>query len=367
MRALISCVEGLEAVTIEEIKRLLKTTARRVLPGVLGCDVQSREQIAFFAMHTRSALGVSLLLTEFTFESFNDLVEKVAQINLSQEIDGSFVVRCDRNGTHSFNSNDVERACGEQILGKTGVSVDVKSPKYTIKILIKEQQCFVGIDFVGFKLSKRDYRIKVVSSSLDPCIAFCMLMLGQWDVKEVLFDPFCKTGEVPIEAALYALGIPPFSHAREKFLCARFLDVKSKVEKDEKKVEILAYDALHINVRNAEVNAKLALVRKYITFSRTELEWVDTKFEKESVDKVVTALPLPSRFNQYTDFEKECKEFFHQMEYILRKKGTIVVTCAKPETVEKQAVLHHFKKEQQYLVRKGMTEEYILVLKRLER
>lgn len=360
MKVVVQCIEGLESVAQDELKSLLEVDAEILCPGVLVCGVKNREDLAHCAMEVRSAVKVMLLLNTFTFSSLEQIGERVGKIAWADEIDESFMVRCDRQGEHAFSSQDVERLCGEEILKHTEVNVDLHHPKYTVSVLIKEKDCFVGIDFVGVKLSKRDYRVKVVSSSLNPCVAFSMVHLAAWTPDEVLLDLFCKTGEVVIEACLYASDMPPFSQAHETFLFARFLDMKNTVKKKDKALKVFAFDNLHVNVRSAEVNAKLAMVRDKITFSRTDLDWVDTKFEKESVEKVVTAIPLPSRFNAFKDFEKVCKEFFHQVEFVLKKKGVVVVHCLKPDIVLKQAGLHHFVKKEEYHLRAGTNEAFIL-------
>ncbi len=366
MQALARCMEGLEKVASEEIAEMTKKKVEIRMPSVLVCEVKDKEAIAACAVSLHSILNLSLLLDAFSFATVEDIVEKVGKVEWGKEIDGSFVVRCDREGEHDFKSNDVERACGIAIEQMTKIPVDLEGPKYTVSVTIVRNQCFVGIDFVGFKLAKRDYRVKVTAASLNPCLAWSMVRIAGWDPKEVLLDPFCRTGEVVIEAASDALDVLPFAHVQEKMLFSRFMPFRVKPKPKEKKLEIFAYDALHVNVRNAEVNAKLAFVRNAMTFSRTDLEWLDTKFQKESVDKVVTAVPLPSRFTQYQDFTKMCKVFFYQCEFMLKKKGKIVIYSSKPETVVEQAKVHKFEKREEWKIRIGTNEGYILLFERKE-
>ncbi len=360
MKMLVQCIEGLESVTQKE----LKEESKIIQPGLINMDVKDQKTIAEFAMQTRSALGVFQYIAEGTASSLEDIANIMKEIDFNKLVDTSFVVRCERKGNHPFNSNEVERKCGEVIFNQAKVEVDLHNPKYTIAVLVYNERVYVAIDFAGFKLAKRDYRIKVISSSLNPCLAFSLLSLSEWNPEESLLDPFCKTGEIVIEAALFGLNIPPLLHVQEKFAFQRFLPIREKnIEKD-KELQIYAYDSLHVNIRNAEVNAKLALVQKQVTFSRTEVEWLDTKFKEKSVDKIITAIPTPSRFNNYKDFTKLCRDFFHQVEFIIKKKGTITVMTTKPEEVIKQAELFKLKKQKDCTFKIGENRGYILIFKK---
>ena len=84
------------------------------------------------------------------------------------------------------------------------------------------------------------------------------------------------------------------------------------------------------HVQFAKKNSKIAGVDKKLTFSRMDLEWLDTKFKKHSINKIVTRLPESRK----KDLNKVYKEFFYQAEFILSENGKIVVMGSR-EFVEK--------------------------------
>ena len=88
------------------------------------------------------------------------------------------------------------------------------------------------------------------------------------------------------------------------------------------------------------------------------------KFEEKSVDKVITAIPTPSRFNNYKDFAKLCRDFFHQVEFIIKKEGTITVMTTKPNEVIKQAEIFKLKKKKDYTFKIGENTGYILIFEK---
>ena len=177
--------------------------------------------------------------------------------------------------------------------------------KTIIFLDIIDQTILVGIDLTPTLLSKREYRIKTHNQSINACIAYGLIRLSDYDGGKTLLDPFVKDGVIPIEAALFRKGT------------------------------INAFDSLFPNVRNIEINSKLAQVRKEVNISRIDVEWLDTKLDKASVDCVVSAVPFPSKSVPEKDVEKIYKELFYQLEYIMKKKGKIVFITPKPELLKK--------------------------------
>lgn len=74
-----------------------------------------------------------------------------------------------------------------------------------------------------------------------------------------------------------------------------------------------------------------------MNFGRADIEWLDTKFKKNSVDKIVAQIPEPSQSVNEKDVEKLYKEFFYQIEFILKKGGTITAIARNPSLFKKMA------------------------------
>ena len=56
-----------------------------------------------------------------------------------------------------------------------------------------------------------------------------------------------------------------------------------------------AADEIMANIRNTEINSKLAGANKSLKFSRMETKWLDSKFKKSSIDKIITFPPQISQ------------------------------------------------------------------------
>ena len=90
------------------------------------------------------------------------------------------------------------------------------------------------------------------------------------------------------------------------------------------------------------------------------MEWLDIKFKKESVDRIVTNLPS----SKNTNLEKIYNEFFYQGEYILKKNGSIAIITKNPDFVKKHAAKHNFIVVKERELWSGEQMLIILVLKK---
>lgn len=339
-------VKGIEDVAIQEIEELTKAKAKQVMPSLLlfECDEKKINELIYV---TRSLTRICSLFSRFQFKLLSDIENEAKKIKFN--LKGTFAVRCIRQGEHSFHSHDVEVAVGNIADG----NVDLSNPDNIIFVDIADNECIIGLLLTKKELQKRDYRIKANPMSINPCVAYAMIRLSEWKAKESLLDPFSKDGVMAIEAAMYACGIPRGYFSNEGKIEA----IDKKIKRDELKV--YAYDPMMPNVKSTEINSKLASVNKQITFSRTDLDWLDTKFGKNAIDRIVTSI---HSLRDEKLFEKDCKEFFYQAEYILKKKGKIVVAVQKADVLKKYA--DKFKLKEERMITIGEMSYFVLVFEK---
>ncbi len=336
MDAVAECIEGLEETTQLEIKEILKVSSEKILAGRVKFKARNIKLLKKFICSTRSSVKVYELIEKLEFSDIKDLEEKIKNVKFPK-IKPPFVVRCERSGEHDFNSIDIEKLAGEIIVSKNkNLKVDLKNPKTIVIIDIIKNICFVGIDYTKIRLTKRDYRIRLIPNPINPCIAYSMLRIADVNEKDEILDPFCRSGEIPIEAAMFFLKIQPNKKS---------LEIQDAQKQRNKKLKIYCTDSSFNNIKSAEINSKIAGIYKNIKFSRIDIEWLDTKFKKNSVNKIVTFPPYPTLSFPLKNIEKTYKELFYQAEYILKKTGSITIFTPVPEDIKKYAENHNFKKE----------------------
>ncbi len=77
------------------------------------------------------------------------------------------------------------------------------------RIRVEDERAVVELDLCGEALSRRGYRKRPTEAPLKESVAAALLFLSGWRGSFPLYDPFCGSGTIPIEAALYALDVAP--------------------------------------------------------------------------------------------------------------------------------------------------------------
>ncbi len=269
------CVKGLEDYVAEFIKGVKLDDGR--------IKFNSLKDINYFDY-------VYELFESFKFSDFEDLLDKLKKIEIS--IKGSFRVKCKREGDHEFRSLEVERQFGEFLFDK-GFKVDLKNPENIVFVDIVNNRCYVGL--LKFSdLSRRDYRVKVNKQSIDGCVAYTILKIGNLKTSDVFVDPFCKDGTICIEASLSGCK------------------------------NVFGLDSITSNVLASRLNTKIANAN--IEFIEGDCGWLSTKFKEKEV-KILTSLPFSWR-----DLSSVYREFFKEAKTVA--KGDIVVISGNDKFFE---------------------------------
>ena len=356
MKAIAATIPGLEEITIKEIKEILKLSSKTIAPGRILFNVKSEKDIAKFIINTRSSVKVYELLDYSKFKKTDDIENLVKKISF--KIKDSFVVRCNRVGNHDFRSKDIEMSVGEMIYKKYKINVDLENPTITIYVDIINDYSFIGMDFTGEPLTKRNYRIKLTPQSINPCLAYSLVRLSDYKKKDVLLNLFSKSGEIAIEAALYLLK----KQNKQNFLFNKLIKYEEKEKKLKKKLKIYAIDSQSNFIRNIVINSKIASVYDSIKILKIDTDWLDTKFKKNSVDKIITSIPYPSKNVSENDMINMYRELFSQAHYVLKKTGLMAILTPKPEYVKNN--IYKFKLQREIKIQMGDQPFYILIYKK---
>ncbi len=224
---------GLEDVAASEVSTLLRAEAEADVAKVFAeCDEERLAELIFSA---RGLNRVFLQLVRMRFENLQEIERAVKEVDFAELIgrDQTFGVEAERYGDHPFTSIDVSSAVGraaiESCLASAGwrPRVDLRSPDVPLYALVRDDEFLLGINLTGPSLHKRFYRVADVRSALPPTLAFLMVLCSRWEPSGCLLDPFCGSGTIPIEAALYAMNVPPNAYRPREQMPAfrlRFLD-----------------------------------------------------------------------------------------------------------------------------------------------
>ncbi len=349
MKGLVITSRGVEDAAAIEIKELIGASYKTE-EGCVVFDFKSISDLCLLCYKCQSADRILYLIGDFEFEDFFDGMKKfISRLKLDKWAAESkkFKVECQREGVHGFNSVDVKSRTAEFILkALKNKKADIRDYEIIFFVYIMNRKCYLGIDFAGFELNKRSYKIFMHPNSLRGTIAYALIRESGFKKNGTMLDPFSRDGVIAIEAGFYAADFPYNYYKKDKFAFLKlklginfdkfFSSIDKKIKKP--KAGVYCYDHLFKYVDYARKNAKIAGVDKFIGFSRVELEWLDIKFKKNSVDTIITNPPTTKNAN----LDKVYKEFFYQSEYILKGNGAIAVISRMPDFVKKYAETHNF-------------------------
>ncbi len=213
---------GLEQVLADELSAL---GAEQI--QVLNRAVQFSGDMALMYeanLCLRSALSILCPLVTFKATNEDILYLKIRDINWRQFLntDSTFAIDTSVHSSYFTHSHYValraKDAIVDQFREETGIrpSVNVENPDIKLNLHISNDTCTLSLDSSGDSLHRRGYRKGTNIAPLNEVLAAGMVLLSGWDGKSHFIDPMCGSGTIVIEAALFALNIPPGS-LRKKF------------------------------------------------------------------------------------------------------------------------------------------------------
>lgn len=205
---------GVEAVTAREL-RALGYEAKGGLPGqvVFRGDAAT---ICRANLWLRSADRVMIRLGNFPAQDFEQLFERTRELPWETWLprDATFPVHA-RSQNSCLTSvpacqrtvkvaivRRLQAVYGRQQLPETG-------PLTRVELQLRDDHASLYLDTTGPSLHKRGYRVWVGEAPLKETLAAVLVMLSYWRPGRTLWDPFCGTGTIPIEAAMLGRNLAP--------------------------------------------------------------------------------------------------------------------------------------------------------------
>lgn len=214
LQLIATCPMGLEAVVARELDEL-GYKDKMVENGRITFAAEAID-ICRANLWLRSADRVLVKMGEFEAKTFDELFEGTKALQWEEWIpeNGEFPVE---GRSHKSQLSSVP-AC--QGIVKKAVVERMKQrfakewfaetgPRFVIEVSLYNDVATLTIDTTGASLHKRGYRKLVTEAPLKETMAASLVMLSRWSVERPLYDPFCGSGTIPIEAAMIGWNIAP--------------------------------------------------------------------------------------------------------------------------------------------------------------
>ena len=275
----VPCLFGLEGLAGDELRRMNLENVRVENGRVLFSG--DERAMAKANIGLRTGERVLIVLADFPARTFEELFQGVYRANLEDFIpkDGAFPVKGHCLNSQLMSVPDcqaiVKKAACKRLGEKYGVSwLPETGAKYQLQFSLMNDRVQLYLDTSGPGLHKRGYRANGNDAPLRETLAAAMVTLTRYRGREFLWDPFCGSGTIPIEAALIARNQAPGMYRRFSSEAFAWVDpkiwgeVRSAFREKEFKgnYRILGSDNDPKCVSLAMANARKAGVDKLITF-----------------------------------------------------------------------------------------------------
>ena len=208
------CLFGLEGLAGDELRRMQME------------DVRVEDRRVFFTgdefalakanIGLRTAERVMVVLARFPAKTFEELFQGVLHTNLEDFIgkEDQFPVKGHCLNSQLMSVSDcqaiIKKAASRRLGEKYGLSwLPETGIKYQLHFTILNDEVTLSLDTSGPGLHKRGYRAVGNDAPLHETLAAGMIQLTRYRGREFLWDPFCGSGTIPIEAALIAKNRAP--------------------------------------------------------------------------------------------------------------------------------------------------------------
>ena len=275
-----TCLFGLEKMLGEEIDAL---GCRRIetMDGRITFEGDERA-LAAANIRLRCAERVYIRMGSFAATSFEELFEGVRALPWEEWIgkDDAFPVKGHAIRSKLYSLPDCQSIVKKAIVERLGEAYGVRwfceeGAKYQVEFFLFKDVATLMIDTSGVALHKRGYRPVSGEAPLRETLAAAMAMISRPREDVLLWDPFCGSGTIAIEAAMLATKQAPGLERR--FAGESFALLPENLWKEERaramseidvasSFEVWASDIAPAVLKTAKENAERAGVADRIKF-----------------------------------------------------------------------------------------------------
>lgn len=279
------------------------------------------DDIGYLNLNLREADRVFLEISSFEAKSFEQLFENINKIDWFDylNIDDNFIVNARTYKSKLFSIPSIQSISEKAIINSLKRKYKISTFKKTgtrvkIEVMIEKNIVSLCLDTSGDGLHKRGYREGSVKAPIRENLAAALIDLSFYKDDRFLFDGFCGSGTILIEAARKERNIAPGLDRDFDFTSFKFFDKErfEKIKKEsyqkidyDKKINILGSDISKNAINLAKNNALNAGVYEDITFLNKDFREINlkdnfgvfisnppygerlSKFDKEKISKMI--------------------------------------------------------------------------------
>jgi putative N6-adenine-specific DNA methylase len=243
----------------------------------------------------RTAERISIKVGEFKALTFTELFDKTKELPWEEwiDIDGNFMISGKSLNSKLFSVSDCQSIVEKAIVERLKENYDVEwfsksKARFKVEVSINKDIATLTLNTSGDGLHKRGYRNRANLAPIKETLAASLVMLSYWNNERLLYDPFCGSGTILIEALLIGKNIAPGLDRKFDFeewevfpkeiVKAERIKARSLINHDSK-LRIMGSDIDRKSILIARDNLANLGLEEEITFFIKDMRDVDIKNE----------------------------------------------------------------------------------------
>ena len=219
-------------------------------------------------INLRHADRVYLEILDFKAETFEELFENIKNFDWFDlmEEDANFIVNARTYKSKLFSLRSIQSISEKAIISSMQRKYKVDTFKktgnrYKIEVMLENDRAGIYLDSSGESLHKRGYRKDSVKAPLRENIAAALVDLSFYNSDRFLFDGFCGSGTILIEAARRQRNIAPGIDRDFDFIHYSFFDKKILKKKKKESLEKIDYSG-KLNILGSDISNRAIMLAK---------------------------------------------------------------------------------------------------------
>lgn len=310
---------GTEAFVSREVRRLgYETTS--VEDGRV-CFKGDYEAVCRANLWIRTGERVLIKIAEFKACSFDELFEGMYAVSWQDWLpqDAAFPVKGYSLKSVLASVPDcqaiIKKAIAKKMSDIYGINwLPEDGAVYQIQFAFLKDRVTVMLDTSGMPLHKRGYRRNSNAAPLRETIAAAMVTMSYWKFEQPFLDPFCGSGTIPIEAAMFKRNIAP--GINRSFASESFSYIKPELWKKSREE---AYSLIHnvpLEIYASDIDAKCVELTKENTKNAGVAEFINVKQSDARnvfIDKPDGTIICNPPYGERMGDKKECEKLYQEM------------------------------------------------------
>lgn len=318
----LTCPRGFETTCSQELK-LIGITHRKLEDGGVSFsgDMNDVYKVNYLS---RTGMILWLEIDKINVRNENTIYEslKIMKWNELFKPDSTFSFNCIQKGNRFKNTHYISLKGKDAIVdyfkdkNLIRPNVEKQNADLNFLILIDNHKGKLLINTSGKPLYKRGYRTIRHDAPINETLAACILKSIDWNIDTPLYDPFCGSGTIPIEAGRIVKNIPSGIlrkkwgfQALSEFDKNNWLEIKNNEDSkiiNTTSVNIFASDNSNFCIQSSKIHSKHAGVLELIKFRTTEIiDWIP--FSENGI--IITNPPYGIRLHKIQGINKLYSDF----------------------------------------------------------